>query len=146
MPIENLRVSPGIVTADVDGERVVLAAPPIPAGIWAAIDVNAPNLAQTLEHTWEERLWPESMTASGSQMAVDAVRQAIEDDRQLVLRWRGCAGAPTHDDAWGAGELPVLPPPARRPPSSVPKRLGSSGLHASGEDLVAVLIRIYDEF
>lgn len=146
MTIENLRVSPGIVTADVDGERVVLAAPPIAPGIWVSVDVGASNLAQTLEHTWEEHLWPETLTTEGSVDAVHSVRRALETDRRRLLLWRGYGSATSGEDEWVGAALPELPTPARRPPSSVPKRFGSSGLQAAGDDLAVALAGVYDAF
>lgn len=142
----NLQVTPGLVTADVDGERVVLAASPIPPGIWAEVDATAPNLAQTLEHTWEEPLWPETVTAIGSPDAVAAVRRHLENDRELLLRWRGHSAETESDQPWEGGPLPELPAAARRPPDSVPKRFGSSGIYVGGEDLVTALVRAYDAF
>lgn len=147
MRIENLVVTPGIVTADVEDEAIVLAAPTISRGIWAAIDATASNLAQTLEHTWEEPLWPESVTGSGSPDAIEALRRVVEGDRTLLLRWRGY-GEESSDagDAWTGAPLPELPATARRPPSSVPKRFGSAGIPYGGADLVEGLVRVYDAF
>lgn len=142
----NLDVTPGLVTADVDGERVVLGAAPIPAGIWAAVDVASVNLAQTLEHTWEEPLWPEAVTTVGSADAIAAVRRRLERDRALLLRWRGYPSEGEVGDSWAGAHLPPLPPPARRPPDSVPKRFGSSGIAHAGDDLVEALVRVYGAF
>lgn len=138
-----LDVTPGLVTADVDGEHVVLGAPPIPRGIWAAVDVTSVNLAQTLDHTWDEPLWPEAVTSVGSPEAVGAVRRQLEADRELLLRWRGYPGEAEMGDAWSGGALPELPPRSRRPPDSVPKRFGTSGIRTDRGDLTEVLVTAY---
>lgn len=141
-----LDVTPGLVTADVDGEHVVLGAAPIAAGVWAAVDVALPNLAQTLDHTWEEPLWPESVTTVGSPEAVAAVRRELEADRDLLLRWRGYPGETEVGDAWSGAALPELPRRSRRPPDSVPKRFGTSGIYAVHGDLVEALVAAYAAF
>jgi hypothetical protein len=139
----NVAVTPGLVTADVDGERVVLGAPTIPPGIWAAVDVTSANLAQTLDHTWEEPLWPETVTTVGSPAAVAAVRRRLEGDRELLLRWRGYPGDAEIGDPWRGGPLPELPPRSRRPPDSVPKRFGTSGIRSDQSDLTDILVTAY---
>jgi hypothetical protein len=141
-----IEVAPGLATADVDGERVVLAAPPIPAGVWAEVDAGSSTLEQTLAHTWEEPLWPEDVTSVGPPDLVAAVRRRLEEDRELLLRWRGFGSDDEAAGAWTGGALPELPPPARRPPNSVPKRFGSSGVVSAGSDLVEALVRVYDAF
>jgi hypothetical protein len=146
--VRDLRIEPSLVTARVEDETVTLSAPPIPAGIWAALDVRSPNLAQELDHTWEEPLVPNQITRVGSSDAVAAVAtafaEAIDGDLSLLLRWRGFgAGVPTDGDAWHGGELPELPAPARRPPDSVPKRFGTSGIHSAHGDLVEALVAAY---
>lgn len=141
-----LEVTPGLVTAEVDGERVVLGAAPIPPGIWAAVDVESSNLAQTLDHTWDEPLWPEAVTTVGSPEGVAAVRRRVEGDRELLLRWRGYPGEREVGDAWSGTPLPPLPPSARRPPDSVPKRFGTSGITCGSGDLVEALVAAYTAF
>jgi hypothetical protein len=141
-----LDVTPGLVTADVNGERVVLAAPPIPAGIWSAVDVSSPTLAQTLEHTWEEQLWPDGLTAVGSPAGVAAVRERLEAEPALLLRWRGYGDGKAGGDEWRGAELPSLPESNRRLPDSVPKRLGRSGIGLGGGDLVEALGAVYRSF
>ena len=155
--VSELRVEPSLVTARVDGRTVTLSAPPISPGIWAAIDGDvttdrqSEQLAQELEHTWEEPLVPEDIVRVGADEDVAAVARAfaeeIERDPSALLRWRGYgSGAVDDADAWRGGELPPLPPPARRPPDSVPKRFGASGISLHGEDLVETLIRAYAAF
>ena len=64
-----------------------------------------------------------------------------------LLRFRGLPSETASDgDPWRGGKLPELPPPARRPPESVPKRFGSSGIRVGDEDLVEVLVRAYAAF
>jgi len=148
MDVTELRVESSLVTALVDGERVSLSAPPIPPGIWAAVDVESPMLAQTLEHTWEEPLMPADLVKVGAPEHVAALlaafAAAVEVEPELLLRWRGYRSEePVSDDPWEGGELPALPPPARRPPESVPKRFGASGIRVGDDDLVTVLSRAY---
>jgi hypothetical protein len=155
--VTDLRVEPSLITARVEGRPVTLSAPPISPGIWAAIDgqVSADRqseeLAQLLEHTWEEPLVPAEVVRVGADEDVAAVVLAVAEQVDArpatLLRWRGYGGkAPAADDAWRGGELPPLPPPARRPPDSVPKRFGASGITVGGEDVVETLIRAYRAF
>jgi hypothetical protein len=154
--VTGLRVEPALITARVDGREVALSAPPIPPGIWAAVGdvpvgVQSEQFAQRLEHTWEEPLVPRHVTRLGSDddvaAVVHALAEAIDGDASVLLRWRGF-GAVADDvaDAWRGGELPELPPPARRPPESVPKRFGASGIQTPDGDLVEVLVRAYRAF
>ena len=155
--IARLRVEPSLITATVDGRPVTLSAQPIPAGVWAAIaaqvtpDRQSLELAQLLEHTWEEPLVPEELVRVGDADDVAAVAVAvaaeIERDPSTLLRFRGYAAEAAIDgDAWRGGELPPLPPPARRPPDSVPKRFGASGIPTADGELVEVLVRAYRAF
>jgi hypothetical protein len=146
--VSELRVEPGLVTGVVDDEQVSISAATIPRGIWAEVDVDAPTLAQTLAHTWEEPLYPEHVVRAGTAEKVDALVAAFSEaaaaDRSLLLRFRGYAPAPVADgDPWRGAPLPELPPPARRPPESVPKRFGASGIRVGDEDLVVVLVEAY---
>ncbi|HET7648387.1 MAG TPA: hypothetical protein VFK17_07445 [Gaiellaceae bacterium] len=141
-----------------DGRPASISAAPIPAGVWAAIeghvtgDRQSEQLAQLLEHTWEEPLVPAELVRVGADADVAAVVRAvaeeIERDPSALLRFRGYqAHGPTTEDAWHArGELPPLPPTARRPPDSVPKRFGTSGIRTADGDLVETLIRAYAAF
>jgi hypothetical protein len=155
--VSDLRVEPSLITARVGGRSVTLSAPPIAPGIWAAIegsvtaDRQSEQLAQLLAHTWEEPLVPKAIVRIGSDAdvapVVAAVADAIERDPATLLRWRGYGGdVPADAEAWRGGELPPLPPRARRPPDSVPKRFGASGIVAGGEDVVETLIRAYGTF
>jgi hypothetical protein len=155
--VDDLRVETALITARVEGRAVTLSAPPIPAGIWAAVrdavttERQSLELAQLLDHTWEEPLVPRELVRAGSDDDVAAVARAvaaaIEDDPATLLRFRGYVVTGTGGaDAWHGGELPPLPPPARRPPESVPKRFGASGTVVGGEDLVEILTRAYRAF
>ena len=155
--VSELRIESSLITARVDGRQVTLSAQPIPPGVWAAIaaqvtpDRQSLELAQLLEHTWEEPLVPEELVRVGADEDVAAVAGAvaaeIERDPSTLLRFRGYAARPAHDDgAWQGGELPPLPPPARRPPDSVPKRFGASGIATADGELVEVLVRAYRAF
>lgn len=149
--VGSLRVEPSLVTAEVEGEQVSLSAPAISPGIWAEVDASSSSLAQTLEHTWDEPLVPEHVVSSGRPEHVAALAhafaEAFDEDVSLLLRFRGLPSeAPDDDDPWRGGRLPELPPPARRPPESVPKRFGASGIRVGDEDLVEVLVRAYAAF
>jgi hypothetical protein len=155
--VSELRVEPSLITARVDGRSVTLSAQPIPAGVWAAIaaqvtpDRQSVELAQLLEHTWEDPLVPAELVRVGSDDDVAALTGAvaaeIERDPSVLLRFRGYAARLVDDDeAWQGGELPPLPPPARRPPDSVPKRFGASGIPTADGELVEVLVRAYRAF
>jgi hypothetical protein len=149
--VRSLRVEPSLVTADVGGEQVSLSAPAIPPGVWAEVDPGSPSLAQTLEHTWEEPLLPEQVVQAGRPEHVAALAhrfaEAFDEDPALLYRWRGLpTETASEDDPWRGGRLPDLPPPARRPPDSVPKRFGASGIRVADEDLVEVLVRVYAAF
>ena len=155
--VTGLRVESSLITATVDGRPVTLSAQPIPAGVWAAIaaqvtpDRQSLELAQLLEHTWEEPLVPEELVRVGADEDVAAVAGAVADeierDPSTLLRFRGFAAESVDDDAaWRGSELPPLPPPARRPPDSVPKRFGASGIVVGGEDLAETMVRVYRRF
>jgi hypothetical protein len=155
--VTELRIEPALITARVDGRSVTLSAPPIAPGIWAAIDGaittdrQSAELAQQLEHTWEEPLVPAEIVRIGTDEDVAAVAAAVAEqidrDPATLLRWRGYGAAARADnEAWVGGELPPLPAPARRPPESVPKRFGTSGIPTPDGDLVEVLVRAYRAF
>jgi len=155
--VSALRIEPSLITATVDGRPVTLSAQPIPPGVWAAIaaqvtpDRQSLELAQLLEHTWEEPLVPDELVRVGAEDDVAAVAGAvaaeIERDPSSLLRFRGYAAERARDEAaWRGGELPPLPPPARRPPDSVPKRFGASGIPTADGELVEVLVRAYRAF
>jgi hypothetical protein len=125
--------------------------------VWAAIaaqvtpDRQSVELAQLLEHTWDEPLVPDELVRVGTEQDVAAVAGAvaeeIERDPATLLRFRGYGSRPAgEEEAWHGGELPPLPPPARRPPDSVPKRFGASGIQTADGELVEVLVRAYRAF
>jgi hypothetical protein len=156
-PVADLRVEPSLISARVDGRRVTLSAPPIPPGIWAAVedsvtpDRQSEQLAQLLDHIWDEPLVPSEIVRVGDDADVAsvaaAVAVAVDDDPATLLRWRGyAADAMPVGDPWRGAQLPELPPPARRPPESVPKRFGASGIATPDGDLVEILVRAYAAF
>lgn len=156
--VTHLRVEPSLISARVDGREVTLSAQPISAGIWAAIDASvtpdrqSEHLLQLLDHTWDEPLVPAEIVRVGSPedvaAVVAAVAERIEREPATLLRFRGygAASAGEGDELWQGGALPELPPPARRPPDSVPKRFGASGITTADGDLVEVLVRAYGTF
>jgi hypothetical protein len=155
--VTELRIDPSLISARVDGRQVTLSAPPIPRGIWAAVDGSVTadrqteQLAHLLDHTWDEPLVPPEIVRVGAAADVAAVAHAvaaaIDDEPASLLRWRGYeADAAPAGDAWRGGPLPALPPPARRPPDSVPKRFGASGIATPDGDLVEIVVRAYAAF
>jgi hypothetical protein len=156
--VSALRIEPSLITARVEDRPVSISAAPISAGVWTAIEAHvttdrqSEQLAQLLEHTWEEPLLPPELVRVGDEDDVAAVMSAvaeeIERDPSALLRFRGYrADGPSTEEAWHArGELPPLPPPARRPPDSVPKRFGTSGIRTADGDLVETLIHAYRAF
>jgi hypothetical protein len=153
----DVKVEPSLVTGCVDGRPVAISAPPIAAGIWAAVDAQvdgtrqSEELAHDLDHTWDEPLVPAEIVRVGAADDVDALVRALAEEVErapaTLLRWRGYGAAPAAgEDAWRGGELPPLPPRARRPPDSVPKRFGASGISTPDGDLVEVLVRAYRAF
>jgi hypothetical protein len=157
-PVAQLRIEPSLISAEVDGRSVSLSAVSIPAGVWAAVesqvtpDRQSLELLQLLEHTWEEPLMPPELVRVGDEDDVDAVVEAvaaeIDRDPSVLLRFRGfdTEGGDGGDPWQARGELPPLPPPARRPPDSVPMRYGTSGIRTADGDLVETLIRAYAAF
>ena len=99
--VSGLRIESSLITARVGGRQVTLSAQPIPPGVWAAIaaqvtpDRQSLELAQLLEHTWEEPLVPEELVRIGADEDVAAVAGAvaaeIERDPSALLRFRGYA-------------------------------------------------------
>ena len=155
--VAQLQIDPSLISAEVDGRPVTLSAAPISPGIWAAIessvttDRQTEQLAQLLDHTWEEPLVPREIVKVGREEDVAAVARAVADaierEPATLLRWRGYhPDAAEQGDAWRGGPLPELPPPARRPPESAPKRFGASGIATPDGDLVETLIRVYAAF
>ena len=155
--VTELSIDPSLISARVDGRQVTLSAPPIAPGIWAAVegsvtpDRQTEQFAQLLDHIWDEPLVPPEIVRVGDGADVAAVARAvaavIEDEPATLLRWRGYqADASQARDPWLGGALPDLPAPARRPPDSVPKRFGASGIPTPDGDLVEVLVRAYTAF
>ena len=137
--VSDLRIESSLITARVGDRPVTLSAPPVSPGVWAAIaaqvtpDRQSLELAQLLEHTWEEPLVPSELVRVGADADVaavaGAVAAAIESDPSTLLRFRGYEARP-----------------ARRPPDSVPKRFGASGIPTADGELVEVLVRAYRAF
>jgi hypothetical protein len=76
-----------------------------------------------------------------------AVADAIDRDPSLFLLWRGCRPVDARPvDPWLAGTLPALRPPRALPTAAVLKRLGRSGIRASGVELADALEPVYAAF
>lgn len=86
--------------------------------------------------------------------------EAVDDDPSLLLRWRGVGPATDEveraapepvaepvtrvdDDAWAAGDVPVIEPPRPLPVAAVLKRLGPSGVKLDGVELIDLLEPAY---
>jgi len=171
--VEDLRIEPGLITAQVDGCAVTISAPTVPPRIWAAMTSYARNrgpLEQAvrgetqsvqLEHLmtqdWDEPLVPReaavvrtcSCDAGGACAHVAALARTfageIDRDPATLLRWRGCldAAAPAADDPWRGGEPPEVGASTGRPLQSVLHRLGPSGIAHGAGDLVDALAPAY---
>jgi uncharacterized Zn finger protein len=168
---------------------VELHSRPLPPRVWAAAVGSGREFAAAaagreqsvrLEHElaagWGEPLVPQSRSIrrsctcpdidfSGTCKHVVALAYvftaAVDEDPELLLRWRGVAQAqqaaadpvehtatPTaavaeDDDPWLAGEVPVIEPPRPLPVAAVLKRLGPSGLKLDGVELIELLEPAY---
>jgi len=168
---------------------VELHARPLPPRVWAATVGSGREFAAAaagreqsvrLEHElsagWGEPLIPQSRSIrrtcncpdidfSGTCKHVVALAyvfaEAVDDDPELLLRWRGVAKAqqaveepaehaPTPTDAvaddedpWIGGNVPVIEPPRPLPVGAVLKRLGPSGLKLDGVELIELLEPAY---
>ena len=170
LAVEDFRGEAGLVTAQVDGRTVTLAAPTIRPRLWAAFvgnargpleravrgEVQSEQLLQLMSHDWEEPLVPRGIVRVCSCDGGDcehsaalgaALAAAVDEDPAVLLRWRGCLDGRRADDdePWRGGTLPSLPTPARRPPQSAPQRFGASGVRIGDEDLVETLVRAYTD-
>jgi hypothetical protein len=167
--VEDLRIEPGLITAQVDGCAVTISAPTVPPRIWAAMTSYARNrgpleqavrgetqsvqLQHLMTQDWDEPLVPReaavvrtcSCDAGGACDHVAALARAVasEIDRApaTLLRWRGCvdAPAPSADDPWRGGDPPHVSGATGRPVQSVLRRLGRSGIAHGSGDLVDAL-------
>lgn len=121
LEVRNLRIEPGVITAEVEGCEVAITAPLIPARIWRTVErfangmgalqeavegkVQSVHLEHLLEEDWDEVLIPRrgqitrvcSCDADGSCLHVIAAVYAFADDLErlpgVLLRWRGVTGA-----------------------------------------------------
>jgi hypothetical protein len=172
--VHALRVEPGAIFADVDGCRVALVAPPLPAGVWTAVvrfarnrealqagvegRVQSEQLMRLLAEDWEEPLVPDA--ASIARLCTcdsrrdcehvaavgHAVAEAIDGDPSLLLRWRGCADDATVADPWQGGPLPEIESVRPYPAGVLLMRLGASGIRVGDADLAEALNPAYEAF
>jgi hypothetical protein len=174
LEVRNLRIEPGVITAEVEGCEVAIAAPVIPARIWRSIErfaagmgpleeavqgkVQSVHLEHLLEEDWDETLVPRrgqitracSCDPTGDCEHVPAAAYAFADELERVpgvlLRWRGVSGA--RDPRAHA----VVDPwrggnvQLQRTPRSMPRHtvLKRLGADAPLPDGVATLNRAYD--
>jgi hypothetical protein len=116
-----LRIEPGLITAEVEGCEVAITAPLIPARIWRSLErfavgmgpleeavqgkVQSVHLEHLLEEDWDETLIPRrgqitracSCDPTGECEHVVAAAYAFAEELERVpgvlLRWRGVTGA-----------------------------------------------------
>jgi hypothetical protein len=121
LTVRELRIEPGLITAEVEGCEVAITAPVIPARIWRSIErfavgiapleeavqgkVQSVHLEHLLEEDWDETLIPRrgqitracSCEPTGDCEHVAATAHAfaaeLEGLPHVLLRWRGVAGA-----------------------------------------------------
>jgi hypothetical protein len=121
LPVRELRIEPGLITAEVDGCEVAITAPVVPARIWRSIErfavgmgaleeavqgkVQSVHLEHLLEEDWDETLIPRrgqitracSCDPTGDCVHVAATAYAFADELEglphVLLRWRGVTGA-----------------------------------------------------
>lgn len=173
LEVRNLRIDPGLITAEVEGCEVALRASPIPARTWQSITrfakgmgaledavtgrVQSVHLEHLLEEDWEEQLVPRRSAiwqscscdahACAHQSALAyAVADEIDAKPAVLLRWRGIAGddaAAEVGDPWRGGEVRISSSPRPMPRYAVLKRLGSSSAQIP-EEVGQVLRGAYD--
>jgi hypothetical protein len=169
-----LRIEPGLITAEVEGCEVAIAAPLLPARIWRSIErfaagmgpleeavqgkVQSVHLEHLLEEDWDETLIPRrgQITRACSCDSADdcehvvAAAYAFADELERVprvlLRWRGVTGS-------GDSRAHVVVDPWRgrafelqREPRPMPTHtvLKRLGTDPALPDGVATLRRAYD--
>jgi hypothetical protein len=179
-----------------DEYDVTITAPPVSPRVWSAIarfargnrvleaGVEGREQSVHLEHLmledWGEPLVPRAQAIARTctcgaraceHLAAFAyvVADQIDEDPELLLRWRGCvalvppeeapepepepeevaevaeAAAPA-GDPWLGGPVPEIHRPRPFPVGAVMKRLGPSGLRVGGGELADVLQRAYASF
>jgi hypothetical protein len=117
LEVTDLRIEPGVITAEVDGCEVALAAPLIPARMWRSIErfatgmgaleeavegkVQSVHLEHLLEEDWSETLIPRrgqitrtcSCDPDSACEHITAAAYAFADELEriprVLLRWRG---------------------------------------------------------
>lgn len=175
LPVEELEIEPGSVTASVGGCTVTLGVAQVPPRIWAAMTsyardrgaledavagrLQSSHLEQLMTEDWDEPLFPHPIRRTCScdpvgrcehvAAAVLALADEIDRDPGALLRWRGCIAAPERvetGDPWEGGSLPELEPARARPVGMVLQRLGPSGIRVGDEELEDVLRRAYAVF
>ena len=166
--VEGCRAS---ISAEPVPPRIWAAASRSSRGLQPAVDgrEQSVRLLHAMSIDWEEPLVPRAR-ALGRECSCDpagacvhvaalgyAVAAEIDRDPSTLLRWRGCVSTPTVPVVTVAKPVPVgdlwtaTAPPAPRPPRPLPvgavlKRLGPSGIRASGDDLAELLQRAYAAF
>jgi hypothetical protein len=172
--VRELRIEPGVITAEVDGCEVAIAAPLIPARIWRSIErfaagmgpleeavegkVQSVHLEHLLEEDWDETLIPRrgqitracSCEPTGDCEHVAAAAYAFADELEraprVLLRWRGVSGAPDSRAHVVVDPWRGRPVELQRTPRPMPTHtvLKRLGGNAALPDGVATLRRAYD--
>jgi hypothetical protein len=174
LKVHELRIEPGVITAEVNGCEVTISASPIPTRTWESITrfakgmgaledavtgrVQSVHLEHLLEEDWDEQLIPRRsaiwLTCSCDAHACPhrvgaayAVADEIESKPAALLRWRGIGGGgPAREvaDPWRGGEVAISTSPRPMPKYAVLKRLGSSSPAQVPDEVSHVLRGAYE--
>lgn len=174
LEVADLRIEPGVITAEVEGCEVTIGASPIPSRTWQSITrfakgmgaledavtgrVQSVHLEHLLEEDWDEQLvprrsaiWPtcscDTSTCPHQVGLAYAVADEIEARPLTLLRWRGITGhAPEREatDPWRGGAIAPSTPPRPMPKYAVLKRLGSTSALQIPDDVGRALRGAYD--
>lgn len=174
LEVRNLRIEPGLITAEVEGCEVTLSASPIPKRTWESIKrfakgmgaledavtgrVQSVHLEHLLEEDWDEHLIPrrsaiwlkcscDDQICAHEVALVYAVADEIESKAVALLRWRGISGedsAREVTDPWRGHDVRVRTSPRRMPSYAVLKRLGPTAPEQVPDELRHVLRGAYD--
>jgi uncharacterized Zn finger protein len=127
-------------------------------------EVQSEQLMHLMAQDWDEPLipWSNAVTsvcicdADGpcvhTAALVYAFAAEVDSNPDLVLRWRGCAprtmssdlpAVPRTSHPWSGGTFPVITDRRTIRATSIPRRLGPSGVNAGKQDLADALAAVY---